>query len=224
MNLKIDYCSFDACKYAVKHWHYSKCLPAGKLLKYGVWEDEKFIGCIIYSHGATNMIGKGYGLTQFQCIELTRVALSKHKTSVSKIISITLKLIKKTLTNIKLIVSYADSEQGHNGSIYQAGNWIYSGFSQDTNIAINGKRMHRRSVGSKYGTSSIPKLKKILGKEITVINTKPKFRYLYPLDNEMRKQVLKLSKPYPKKCGSSVTGSTVSFQDTGNVQINSTAL
>ena len=44
------------------------------------------------------------------------------------------------------------------------------------------------------------------------------------LTKEMRKQILKLSKPYPKKCGSSVTGSTVSFQDTGNVQINSTAL
>ena len=223
-NLKIDYCSYDACKYAVKHWHYSKCLPAGRLLKYGVWEDEKFIGCIIFSHGATNLIGKGYNLTQFECVELTRIALSKHNNKLSKILSIVIKKFKKKNPNIKLIISYADSEQNHLGIIYQATNWIYTGYSVDTNLIINGKRYHRRSASSKFGTSSFEKLKKVYGKKIMLIKTKPKFKYLYPITKKVKNEILKLSKPYPKNiCDSSVTGSTSAFQAGSNVRVNSIA-
>ena len=43
--LKIDWASHEAAKFACVNWHYSKCLPIGKLVKVGVWEDSKYIGC-----------------------------------------------------------------------------------------------------------------------------------------------------------------------------------
>jgi hypothetical protein len=76
--LKLDWCSFDAAKYACKSWHYSKCVPAGKLVKIGVWENEKFIGCVLYGLGATPNLSKPYGLTMTECCELVRVALTTH--------------------------------------------------------------------------------------------------------------------------------------------------
>lgn len=216
MNLKIDYCSFDACKYAVKHWHYSKCLPAGKLLKYGVWEDERFIGCVIFSRGANNHLLNPYNLKMAEGCELTRIALNKHKEPLSKILKIAIVLLKKQNPGLKLIVSFADSSQNHLGIIYQATNWIYSGIALTTkDYFVNGKWRHSRYMSS-------------MNLDRSKYKTRPavdRYRYLYPLTKEMRNQILKLSKPYPKKiCGSSVNGSTSSFQDEGNVQINSAAL
>ena len=44
VELKLDWCSYEAAKYACEHWHYSKCMPVGKTVKIGVWENKKYIG------------------------------------------------------------------------------------------------------------------------------------------------------------------------------------
>ena len=49
--LKLDWCSHEAAKYAVEHWHYSGRIPPSKLAKVGVWEDGQFIGAIVYGVG-----------------------------------------------------------------------------------------------------------------------------------------------------------------------------
>jgi hypothetical protein len=58
---------------------------------------------------------------------LTRIALTNHKAPVSRIMAITLRKLKKHAKGLKLVVSYADFNQGHHGGIYQATNWIYVG-------------------------------------------------------------------------------------------------
>lgn len=210
IDLKVDYCSYKAAKYAIEHWHYSKKMPVGKSVKFGVWENNKFIDVVFFSRGSCMNLLRPYGLKkQTEGCELTRVALiSNHKTYVSKIIKIAILLVKKNSPNLKLIVSYADSKQGHLGKIYQAGNWIYKGISIDTYIKINGKIYHRRSLGSIYKTSSIKKLKKLFpNQEIKQIKTNAKYCYLYPLTKEMKKQILPLAKPYPKQLSvSSIDG------------------
>ena len=198
-SLKLDWCSYEAAKYAVEHWHYSKRMPAGKLVKIGVWENDKFIGCIIYSMGANKYIGNPYGLRQQEVCELTRVALSLHKTPTSKIIALSLKMLKKQSFGLRLVVSYADSKEGHHGGIYQATNWVFIGGSEDSWITINGELKHRRSIGSIYGTNSLEWLQKHVDLKAYRVNMPPKWKYLMPLDKEMRKQIEPLRKPYPKR-------------------------
>ena len=41
--LKLDWCSYQAAKYAVEHWHYSRSMPAGKAVRMGVWEEDEYI-------------------------------------------------------------------------------------------------------------------------------------------------------------------------------------
>ena len=113
--LKIDWCSHEAAKHAVVNWHYSGSLPVGKSVKVGAWEDGKFIGVVIFAYGANNNIGKPYGLQQVECCELVRVALANHKTAVSKIVAIALRFLKKHSPGVRLVVSYADTAQGHHG-------------------------------------------------------------------------------------------------------------
>ena len=191
VNLKIDWCTHEAAKYACEHWHYSKCMPVGKIVKIGAWENGKFIGCVLFSRGATPMLLKPYNLTQYQGCELTRIALTSHHSPVSKILAIALKFLKRNSPGLRLIISFADPSEGHHGGIYQATNWILTGKSSDAKFAlVNGKEVHPRTVSSMRKS----------GKNPTKWIIKPgKWRYLMPLDEEMRKQIQPLSKPYPKR-------------------------
>jgi len=188
--LKIDWATHEAAKHACLHWHYSKCLPAGKLVKVGAWENGKFIGVVIFGSGANPNMPKSYGLTHDQVCELVRVALSKHVTPVSKIVAIAMRFLKKKSPSLRLIVSYADPLQGHHGGVYQAGNWIYKGKSLSAlKIWYNGKWSHSKTVN----TSSIDKSN--LAKKMVP----GKHTYLMPLDKSMKEQIEHLSKPYPKR-------------------------
>ena len=107
-DLKVDWCSYEAAKFAVMHWHYSKSMPKGANNYFGLWEDGIFIGSIIYGFSISPSVGLTYGLTQYQICELRRVAMTKHSTQVSRIISITLKLLKYKNPGLEVVVSYAD--------------------------------------------------------------------------------------------------------------------
>ena len=200
VNLHLDWCSHEAAKYAVENWHYSKRMPMPPLLKIGVWEDGLFVGCIIYGTGAgqsTN--GNKYGLPKRYAIaELVRVALNGHKTPVSKMLAVSIKMVKHNSPNLKMLISFADVAEGHHGGIYQATNWVYTGQTEETVLTYHGGRWkHTREIAAKtaFGVTrnkvnadNLPK-KKMPGKH----------RYLYPLDDEMRKQIEPLRQPYPKR-------------------------
>jgi len=196
--LKIDWCSYEAARFAVMNWHYSKRMPAGKTSRLGVWENGDFIGAILFSHGNTPTLGASYKLSQFEVCELVRVALRNHDASVTRIISISLKMLKIQSEGLRLVVSFADPEQGHHGGIYQAGNWIYSGDTEPgTAWFYKGEWVHNRTMTSGWGSGergSVVNYRDLPSKKL-----KPKHRYLYPLDKEMRKQIEPLAKPYPKR-------------------------
>jgi len=195
--LKIDWATHEAAKYAVENWHYSESMPAGKLVKVGAWENGKFIGVVLFGRGANNNIGKPYGLEQTAACELVRIALTKHITPVSKIAAIAMRFLKANSPGLRLIISYADPLQGHHGGIYQAGNWIYCGKSSpQAAVIFQGKVMHKRTAQEKFGG--------IEGMKKSAVTSKHK--YLMPLDKEMAKQIESLRKPYPKKpCAGSET-------------------
>jgi len=197
--LKIDWASHESAKYACTNWHYSKCVPVGKLVKVGAWEDGKYIGVVIFGRGATPNLGKPYNLKQKECVELVRIALTSHATPVSKIVKYALIFLKNNSPGLRLVVSFADQSQGHHGGIYQAGNWVYNGAGSPANFyMIHGKLTHPRSIGAKGLVQNIVGAKK-LDKNATVIEVPGKHRYLMPLNDDMKNQVAKLAKPYPKR-------------------------
>lgn len=202
IDLKIDWASHEAAKYACENWHYSKVIPVGKLVKVGAWENGKYIGCVIFGRGANNNMLKPFGLNADEGCELVRIALTKHISQVSKIMALALKFLKKQSPELKLVVSYADADQNHHGGIYQATNWIYDGLKNANTMGafiINGKKTHPKSVHSKGVKQTIEAVKKQLDPNATVFYTKGKHRYLMPLDDIMRAKIQPLAKPYPKR-------------------------
>lgn len=214
-SLRLDWCSYAAAKYAVEKWHYSGSMPTPPVVKIGVWEDSRFIGVVLFSRGANNNLGKPYGLGYTEVCELTRVALSTHGTPVSRVVAIALKMLKRAAPGVRMVVSFADPNHEHIGTIYQAGGWIYSGKSNSTPkyITSAGQVLHQRQV-SKVGIKpQYGQLRRVPRQdECQVIPQLDKHRYLMPLDSAMRAQIEPLRKPYPKRCATSIDSDATGSQ------------
>lgn len=200
--LRLDWCSHAAAKYAVEHWHYSRSLPTPPLVKIGVWEDERYVGVVLFSRGANNNLGKAFGLDSTEVAELTRVALTGHVTPVSRVLAVAVRMLRATAQGLQLIVSYADPSHDHHGGIYQAAGWVYCGQSPPSTEYVDqsGKQWHGRMVSSTgrklvYGRSRTV----LRHDECTSVVVPGKHKYLYPLDDAMRAQISPLAKPYPKR-------------------------
>lgn len=194
--LKIDWATHESAKYACENWHYSKTLPPNKTVKIGAWENEKFIGVVVFGCGTSATSHLQFGIKQTEICELVRIALTKHIAPVSKIMALAIRFLKTTNQKLKICVSFADPDQGHHGGIYQATNWIYTGkTASQFQYFINGKWTHAT------------RAHKNLGKKLNLVPKKkvqPKHKYVIALTSEMRQRILPLARPYPKRAGSIV--------------------
>ena len=199
--LRIDWATAEAARYACETWHYSRCVPKAKVVRVGVWEDGKFIGVVMFGSGATPEIGSPYGLKQTEICELTRVALTTHKTPVSRIMAIALRFLKAQSPGLRLVVSFADAGRGHHGGIYQATNWMYAGGAETHAYRVKGENVHPKTLYMRYGKGgqSVPWLRANVDPNAERVVSGFKHRYLMPLDAEMRAKIEPLRKPYPKR-------------------------
>lgn len=205
--MRLDWCTHAAAKWAVEHWHYSHLMPKGRLARLGVWEDEQFVGCILFGGSANATLGTRYGLTQFQVCELVRIALTRHAHAVTEMLAIAIRLIKKAYPKLRLIVSFADPEHGHVGAIYQAGNWIYTGMTQPSpEYIFKGQRRHGRGMrmtlqAYELGSGNTLTRAQQLDPKARVVAGSSKHRYLFPLDKPLQRLILREKLPYPKPAG-----------------------
>jgi hypothetical protein len=110
----------------------------------------------------------------------------------------------KKLPRPALILSYADPNVGHQGYIYQATNWVYTGIHEDYIVKFfdeNGSEIHARTMVSRYGTAD-----RIVVKEkynIDSVKQTSKHRYFFFLGNRQEVRIMREHfklpiKPYPK--------------------------
>lgn len=199
-----------AIKYACLKFHYAKAVPVVPL-GYNIYNGkDEWCGVILFGYGANHNMAKTYGLQQGECIELTRVALNGKQEATSQAVAMALKQLKKDCPLVRLVVSYADIDQEHIGTIYQATNWIYTGETSEGELKfiINGKKVHKKTIEShtiiengkkKPCPQTIEYVRKYFDKNAKEFRTKGKRKYLMPLDKKIRKQILPLSQPYPKE-------------------------
>lgn len=208
--MRLEIASNKAIKYACLNFHYAKAVPVNTF-GYSIFNDNnEWCGVILYGTGANNNLATEYNLKQGNVLELVRMALNGKQESTSKALAISLKLIKNKIPLCKLIISYADKDQNHNGIIYQATNWYYVGTSMqnttDSSWIIKGKRYHGRVISDwvkqKGGLNGLTRkefLKKYYDKDAIEYVTRGKIKYIYPLDKTLIPLCKSLSKPYPKK-------------------------
>jgi hypothetical protein len=187
-------CSHAAALHAVMRWHYSQAMPAVKLAAFGAWELGEFVGVVIFGRGSSPFLLKQYDLDATEGCELVRVALKRgHRSPTTAVVAEALKALKRTNPGLRLVVSFADPIQGHLGKIYQAGNWIFTGKSNPTIEHFWKDRwIHTRSRGTLVGRIPESQLNAMPRR------TRPgKYRYLMPLDRQMRRRVMLLAETPP---------------------------
>ncbi len=200
--LLLDYCSHKAATHAVLRWHYSRKMPAGKLVRIGVWEEGRFVGAILYGSGANRNLSKPFGLEPTGACELVRVALApgrEHPTS--KCVAQSLKMLRRQSPGLEVVVSYADTRQGHLGIIYQATNWIYLGTSVQPSFKVRGKIEHLRSLYDRYGPGSqkLDWVRQHVDPTAKRITMPAKHRYVFAFTKALRRQLLAKAQLYPKR-------------------------
>ena len=111
--------------------HYLKKWPQNIKIIYGVYHKGQLIGTAIYGYPmktATKVLEPEVDFKEI--LELKRLFIEDipdlpHIESF--VIAKTLRMIKQSLPEIKVVVTFADNREGHLGVIYQATNAIYLG-------------------------------------------------------------------------------------------------
>jgi len=193
--------NYEAIKYACMNFHYAKRVP-NCLIAFNVYQDDEWCGVIAYGHGANPNIAEPYDKWTGQVLELLRVALNGKQKTTSECVALSLKALKRYCPLVDLVVSYADTDQGHMGVLYQATNWMYVGLMNEGargGFTIHGQFVHCRSVSSRGWKNSLEWLRLNVDPSVTEFITEGKHKYLYPLNKKMRKRVRELAQEYPKE-------------------------
>jgi len=158
----------DRCdiKDFIEKYHYSKNINGVKSdYCFGMFEKEtnNMVGAMIYGGMAMANQYKKYGEKQEDVTELRRLVLidDTPKNSESFFIGYSIKWLKKN-TNIKVIVSYADPNYGHVGTIYKATNFKHVGMTSKGRVIIwDNKKYHDKTIRTKYKGELKPFAKKV---------------------------------------------------------------
>ena len=129
-NFKVEPVPRSAIQSFVHKWHYSHDTNGVQQTQcFALFDDMKMIGAMIYALPSMKSTAAKYNPDNpLRCWELRRLCCidDTPTNTESYFIGKTLRWIKQN-TDIEVIVSYADLEQGHEGVIYKASNFHYLG-------------------------------------------------------------------------------------------------
>lgn len=158
-------------------------------IAFGLFLDDDIMGVICYGTPSSAPLRMGIAGIENKnnVIELTRLWVDDRvpKNGESFLIGNTLKLCGK-----EIVVSYADTSEGHRGVVYQATNWLYTGLSaKRTNYKIVGVDKHCQTIADKYTSKE---LKELYGDDFTLEPRSRKHRYVFiNADKRRKKELLK---------------------------------
>ena len=167
------------------------------LFKEGKFGLPKMIGAMMYAMPSMPHTSKKYNpINPDKCFELRRLVCidDTPKNTESYFIGQTFKWLKQN-TDIEVIVSFADEEEGHTGVIYKATNFNYLGTTSPGRVLmVDGKKYHSRSLNQDkrpYGRE-LKRRFEAGDKNIFYINTKCKHIYTYYFNKKIEKQIKRL--------------------------------
>jgi hypothetical protein len=174
---------------------------------FGLYENNILVGVITFGNAVPTTLKKSlFGDAYMNLVyELNRLCTNDnlHKNANSFFISRVFKLLPKPM----IIVSYSDKSFGHNGYVYQACNFIFTGESHtQLDWKLRGKEhIPIRTLLDEFAfeDNRLEKLKEKYGEQLYQVKREPKYRYVYVLaDKRLKREIMKNKsftiKPYPK--------------------------
>jgi len=184
--------------------HYAKRFPS-ITYAFGMFQNNELIGIVTYGTPPSSTLRRGVAGDDYidKILELNRLVLKyNRKNEASRLIGKSLKMLPESV-----VVSFADTEQGHVGYVYQACNFMYTGLSaKRTDWKIKGKEhLHGQTIADEFRgiENRAEAIRQKYGDDFYLKERSRKHRYVYIVGSKtFKKKALKSLKydimNYPK--------------------------
>ena len=186
--LKIECIPFtkEIGKFISAH-HYSQSYSNSVKYCYGLYLDQTLIGVCTFSTFSRNESAKKYS----QDIELSRFVLSESLPNVaSHFLGGCLRDLKKRDPEIAGVITYADTTEGHQGTIYKAANFKKVGTARPSYHYVDsgGNRFHKRNIWRGSKKQKIPE--KEYAQKLGLIRVKEQHKIIYKYELRSLDQIV----------------------------------
>ena len=210
MSIKDKYKVKPVSTYDCKEWlikkHYLKRMTSFTY-SFGLYDGIELVGVCTFGNAIPMQMKKSICGEKYMDLvyELNRLITNDdlEKNATSFFVSSCLNMLPKPL----IVVSYADKSFGHNGYIYQATNFYFTGESHtQKDWKLRGKEhIHSRTLMDEFAFEEdrVKKLKEKYGDDLYQVERTPKNRYVFFCGSKKQKKDLLKNKlfeikPYPK--------------------------
>ena len=179
-NYSVNKISYEDTKPFIMNIHYAKRMPSISY-SFGLFSKRELIGMVSYGSPPSQSLCRGIAGDEYSNIvlELNRLVLKYNKKNeASMLVGKSLNLLPKP----KIVVSYADTQQGHKGYVYQASNFLFTGTTKA-----------RTDIAGKDGKHS----RHHLGDKTKRVYRSAKHRYVFIIGNKKDKKQLTKQLKYP---------------------------
>ena len=187
------------CKVAkeyIKEHHYAHGCHNGPSPCYGLFDGEDLIGVLMFAtpcseNVRSSIFGPEYkdSVTELHRLHILDIT---PKNTESWFIMQCLGLLKKDKPQIKAVITFSDSTEGHEGTIYKATNAYFIGHTGNVTFYKdqNGRLRHPRQ----SGVNISKEMAKDMGWVPVKRYAKNRYLYLLPTDKRDKKRLIKLCK------------------------------
>ncbi len=187
------------CKVAkeyIKKHHYTHGCHNGPSPCYGLFEGEELIGVLMFAtpcseNVRSSIFGPEYkdSVTELHRLHILDIT---PKNTESWFIGQCLKLLKTDKPQIKAVISFSDSTEGHDGTIYKATNAYRIGHTGSAMFYKDkdGRLRHPRQCGINISKEKANELDWVPVKRCA----KNRYLYLLPTDKREKKKLIKMCK------------------------------
>ncbi len=185
--------------------HYARRIPSISFA-FGLYKDKELCGILTVGTPSSSPLREGVcGKENINYVyELNRLCVNDGmgRNVLSYFVGQCLKMLPPMI-----LISYADTSQGHNGYIYQSTNWLYTGLSaKRTDWKIKGKEhLHGQTIADEFRgvKNRAEAMRAKYGNDFYLKDRPRKHRYVYFIGNKKQKKCWKASllyneEPYPK--------------------------
>lgn len=210
--LKVRPVTREQCAPFILEIHYARRWPS-ITFGYGLFRGKELLGVVTYGTPPSAPLKVGVAGASFKqdVLELNRLCLRDNAPNqASFLVGRSLALLPKG----RIIVSFADTAQGHAGYVYQATNFIYCGLSaKRTDWKVKGKEhLHGQTIADEFrgADNRAQAMRDKYGDDFYLAPRSRKHRYIFITGSKTYKRHVKAAlkypiHPYPKGGANDVT-------------------
>jgi len=184
---------------------------------FGAYVDNTLVGVVTYGVSASSTLRQGVCGRKWtdHVFELNRLCCNNEKNFASEFVAKSMQMLPKPT----IVVSYADTEQGHVGYVYQATNFLYTGLSSKFKDPKVKGLEHQHHATYAHGLTNAEVIERYGEENVYFVERARKHRYVFFVGNKYQKKQMMSDLtykvlPYPK--GDSTrydAGGTVATQE-----------